>query len=60
MLQSGGDECVNFVPPVLVYKSLIPDRSFDELRFRLGIVSGCEVLLSAVGAVTVKLYPGCG
>ena len=58
MLQGGGDEYVNFESPVLVYKSLIPDRCFDELRFTLAVISGSEVLVSAVVAI-IELCPGC-
>ena len=59
MLQGGEDEWVNFEPSVLVFKLLIPDCSFDELRFTLAVISGREVLLSTIGTGTVELYPGC-
>ena len=29
---SGGDECANFEPSVLVFKPLIPDCDFDHLQ----------------------------
>ena len=58
-VQSGGDECINFTPPVLVFKPFIADCSFDELRFTLAVILGREVLVSAIGAVTVEFCPVC-
>ena len=59
MLLSGEDEFINFEPSVLVFKPLIPDHTFNKLRFTLAIISGCEILMSAVGPITVELCPGC-
>ena len=54
ILKGGGDEYVNFELIVLVYKSLITGRSFNDLQFMLAIISGHKVIVSAVGVVTVQ------
>ena len=58
MLQGDRDKYANFEPLVLIYKPLLLDFSFDELRFKLAVILGHEVLVSAVGAITAELCPG--